>query len=93
MRSTKQLSITLPLEMAEMVRAKVSSGEYASESEVIRDGLRALGERNAAVERWLRNEVVPTALAHSVDPDRASTVDEAFDRVIARLRARGQAAK
>jgi putative addiction module CopG family antidote len=28
--------------MAQLVRAKVESGEYASESEVIRDGLRAL---------------------------------------------------
>ena len=38
MRTTKQMSITLTHEMAEMVRAKVESGEYASESEVIRDG-------------------------------------------------------
>ena len=42
MRTTQQFSITLPHEMAEMVRTKVESGEYASESEVIRDGLRAL---------------------------------------------------
>lgn len=30
MRSTQQLSTTLPNEMADMVRAKVSAGEYAS---------------------------------------------------------------
>jgi putative addiction module CopG family antidote len=42
MRSTKQLSITLPHEMAELVRSKVESGAYASESEALRDGLRAL---------------------------------------------------
>ena len=41
MRSTQQFSVTLPNEMADHVRAKVASGEYASESEVIRDGLRA----------------------------------------------------
>ncbi len=40
MRSTQQLSVTLPNEMAQMVKSKVSSGEYASDSEVIRDGLR-----------------------------------------------------
>jgi len=45
MRSTTQLSITLPNEMAEMVKSKVESGEYASESEVIRDGLRAMHGR------------------------------------------------
>jgi putative addiction module CopG family antidote len=59
MRSTKQLSITLPTDMAEMVRTKVESGEYASESEVIRDGLRALIARDRALEHWLREEVAP----------------------------------
>ncbi len=37
MRSTKQMSITLPHEMAQLVKDKVAKGEYASESEVIRD--------------------------------------------------------
>lgn len=60
MRSTQSLSITLPHEMAQMVKAKVASGEYATESEVIRDGLRTLAARDAAIERWLINEVVPT---------------------------------
>ncbi len=32
MRSTQQLSVTLPTEMAQMVKAKVASGDYASES-------------------------------------------------------------
>ena len=58
MRSTRQLSVTLPNEMADLVREKVASGEYASESEVIRDGLRALQARDRAVEHWLRTEVV-----------------------------------
>ena len=56
-RNTQPMSITLPHEMAAMVRAKVASGEYATESEVIRDGLRALLARDAAVESWLRGEV------------------------------------
>ena len=60
MRTTQSLSVTLPVEMAKMVKAKVSSGEYATESEVIRDGLRALQARDAAVEKWLREEVAPT---------------------------------
>ena len=54
MRSTRQLSITLPTEMAADVRAKVESGDYASESEVIREGLRALQARERALEAWLR---------------------------------------
>lgn len=63
MRSTQSLSITLPLEMAQMVKAKVASGEYATESEVIRDGLRTLVARDAALEKWLMDEVVPTIQA------------------------------
>lgn len=57
MRTTRQLSITLPNEMADALRARVESGEYASESEVIREGLRALWARDQAVEAWLRGEV------------------------------------
>jgi antitoxin ParD1/3/4 len=30
MRSTQQLSITLPNEMADLIRAKVATGEYAT---------------------------------------------------------------
>jgi antitoxin ParD1/3/4 len=36
--------------MAEAVRAKVAAGEYATESEVIRDGLRLLLARDRVVE-------------------------------------------
>jgi antitoxin ParD1/3/4 len=71
MRSTQQFSVTLPNEMADMVRDKVASGEYASESEVIRDGLRALRARDRAVESWLREQVVPARDALRADPSRA----------------------
>lgn len=84
MRSTQQFSVTLPNEMAADVRAKVASGEYASESEVIRDGLRALRARDNAVDRWLRNEVVPAYAALKADPARGSTLNEARDALAAR---------
>jgi len=71
MRSTRQFNVTLPLEMAEMVRAKVASGEYASESEVIRDGLRALQAKDDATEHWLRDQVAPAYDAIKADPTRA----------------------
>jgi putative addiction module CopG family antidote len=71
MRSTQQLSITLPIEMAEQVRAKVAAGEYATESEVIRDGLRTLLARDRAVESWLRDQVAPAYDALKADPSRA----------------------
>ncbi len=71
MRSTQQLSITLPNEMADLVRAKVAAGDYATESEVIRDGLRVLLARDRAVEVWLRETVAPAYDALKADPSRA----------------------
>jgi putative addiction module CopG family antidote len=88
-RSTRQLSITLPNEMAEMVRAKVDSGEYASESEVIRDGLRALQARERIEEQWLREQVVPAYDAIKADPARAVSLREVRTG-LARARARAK---
>lgn len=62
--------------MAQMVKSKVSSGEYASESEVIRDGLRALQARDKALEAWLRTEVATTYDKLKADPSRALSVDQ-----------------
>lgn len=74
MRSTQQFSITLPHEMADAVRAKVAGGEYATESEVIRDGLRSLMARDRAVESWLRETVAPAYDAIKSDPSRGIPV-------------------
>ena len=75
-RTTQQMSVTLPTEMAQAVKEKVRSGEYASESEVIRDGLRALQARDRAVENWLRDQVVPAYQALKADPSRGLTSDQ-----------------
>ncbi len=83
MRTTQQLSITLPNEMAETVRAKVSTGEYASESEVIRDGLRALMARDRAIESWLHQQVAPAYDAIKHDPTRGVSIDHIRQRLAA----------
>ncbi len=86
MRSTQPLSITLPHEMAQMVEAKVASGEYATESEVIRDGLRTLAARDAAVEKWLREEVAATYDRVMADPaGHTLPADEAHASLRAKL--------
>jgi antitoxin ParD1/3/4 len=76
MRTTQQFSITLPNEMAEAVKSKVATGEYATESEVIRDGLRALLARDRAVESWLHEQVGPAYGALKADPTRAVTIND-----------------
>jgi len=76
MRTTQQFSITLPNEMADAVKAKVRAGEYATESEVIRDGLRALLAQDRAVESWLREQVIPAAQALQDEPGLALTTEQ-----------------
>jgi len=83
MRTTKKMSITLPNEMADLVKDKVRTGEYASDSEVIREGLRALMARDRAVENWLHNQVGPAYDALKADPSRAVTVDQVRARLAA----------
>ena len=76
MRTTKQLSITLPNEMAAELKERVASGAYASESEVVRDGLRALFAREAAIDDWLRSEVVASYNELLADSTQALSADD-----------------
>lgn len=89
MRSTQQMSITLPVEMAAMVKARVAAGEYASESEVIRDGLRVLLARDRAMEQWLHDEVIPSAVALEANPARALTTEQVREHMMAKRKRKG----
>lgn len=84
MRTTQQLSITLPVEMANAVKARVQAGEYATESEVIRDGLRALMARDRAVESWLQHEVAPAYDALKTDPSSGVSIEQVRARLTAK---------
>ena len=86
-RTTRQLSITLPNDMADALRERVQSGEYASESEVIREGLRALWARDQAVERWLHGEVAEAYDALVADPSHGRDSGEVRARIAAKWNA------
>ncbi|CAM5380698.1 ribbon-helix-helix domain-containing protein [Rhodanobacter lindaniclasticus] len=88
MRSTQQFSITLPNEMADAVKAKVAGGEYATESEVIREGLRALIAKDRAIEHWLRTEVAAAYDELKADPSKALTIDQMRTSLVAARRRR-----
>ena len=77
-------TISLPVEHAAFIEQQVASGTYASASGVVRAGLRALQERDAAVERWLREEVAPTYYTLKADPDRAILADDVFAEIRSR---------
>lgn len=91
MRSTKQLGVTLPNETAAQVRAKVESGAYASESEVIREGLRALQAQERALEAWLHGEAAKAYDAFEADPSRGRSSQD-VRAALAAAHARGSKA-
>ena len=81
MAAAEKRTFSLPSEQARYIDSLVATGTYATSSEVIRAGLRALQERDAAVERWLREEVVPVAVAMQADTARGIPVDQVFDEI------------
>lgn len=84
MSAQEKRTFTLSAEQARYIDALVASGAYTSASEVVDAGLRALQERDASLERWLREEVVPVYDAMQREPGRAVSGDE----VLAAIRAR-----
>ena len=84
MGTVEKRTISLPEDQAAFVDTLVASGAYASVNEVIRAGIRALQERDAAVERWLQEEVAPVYDAMQADPGRAISVDDVLSEIRAR---------
>jgi antitoxin ParD1/3/4 len=76
MPAVEKRTISLPPAQARYIDALVNSGTYASASEVVRAGLRALRERDAAVERWLKEDVVPVYDAMLADPGRGLSAEQ-----------------
>jgi antitoxin ParD1/3/4 len=77
-------TFSVPAEQAAYIDSKVEGGAYASGSEVVRAGLRALQERDAAVERWLTDEVAPVYDAMKADPKRGLPAKSVFAEARAR---------
>lgn len=55
MKNVERLTITLTPEMASMVRHAVKSGEYVSNSEIMREALRYWGARRVGREAALKD--------------------------------------
>lgn len=85
MPTPQSINVTLPSDLVDLIESKVRSGEYADEAEVIRDGLRSLADRDAALEDWLRSEVLPTYDAALADPERSVSAGDAWARLKRRM--------
>ena len=84
MPSPEKRTFSLPVEQAGYIDTLVASGSYASGSEVVRAGLRALQERDAAVEKWLVEEVIGVCDAMQSGPVRAIPAEQVFAAIRAR---------
>lgn len=74
------VTLVVPADIAAAVNARVESGEFASQGDVLRNGLRLLTEEDAMlhdpeVEGWLRAVAVPIAEATLTDPARSIPAD------------------
>lgn len=81
MQPAEKLSITLPPEMANFIRQKVDSGLYGSNSEIIREALRGMMEREKRLEK------LDDAIARGMADAEAGRTQE-IDEVRAELRDR-----
>jgi len=79
MRTTRPISVTLG-NLEQSVTRRVNSGAYASASEVVRAGLRALEREEAVLD-----EIMKAKIQEALDDPRP---DVPADEVFARLRAR-----
>lgn len=72
--NAEKLSITLPADMAQRIRGRVESGAYGSNSEVIREAMRLLEDRER--EREQRLAVIRAKIQEAVDdPVRIGAAD------------------
>lgn len=84
MTTRRRFNISLPDEIAEVVEEKIRTGAYATASEVVLEGARALQDRDAAVGRWLREEVAPGHAEYLADPSKGVPAGEVLRHIKAR---------
>jgi len=74
------VAIAVPADVAAALDERVRSGEYATPGDVVRSGLRLLGEEEhmlaePELDRWLRDVALPIAQATAADPSRSIPAD------------------
>lgn len=80
------MNVTLPPELEQLVRRKVRAGRYASASEMVREALRLMEERDR-LEAWRRDEIRARIAAGvaSLRAGKGEDGEAVFDRLEAEL--------
>lgn len=82
MPPAKRMTITMPAEMAEILRQSVQSGEYASPSDVIREALR-VWQQNRDTE-YCAGDTLREAIKTGLNSGPGIPADQVFDEMRAR---------
>jgi antitoxin ParD1/3/4 len=80
-RTTSPISVTLPSGQMAFVEDRVRTGRFASASEVVREGLRALEREEAHLDTWMREKI----RAARDDPRPSVPADEVLARLNVRI--------
>ena len=82
------MTVTLPSGQKAFVDERVRIGRFASASEVVRAGLRALEREEAHLDEWMREKI----RIATEDPRPSVPAEDVLERLNARIRrAEGQA--
>ena len=81
MTTEEKRVISLPSEQASYIDSQIARGTYQSASEVVIAALHALQERDADIEDWLRDQVVPVYDAMKADPSRAIPAEQVLENL------------
>ena len=76
MADLQSFSIELTQDLADLLRRKVASGRYASESEAVSEALLSLEGFERPLEDWLQDVVLPRAAEDDADPGDTLTLEE-----------------
>lgn len=82
-KSATKLTVTLPNEVLEIVRTKVSSGEYADESAVVEAALvdLLLPPVSEPTDEWLRQQVLPALARLGADSSIGRTPEQVLNHL------------
>ncbi|MBP1807716.1 type II toxin-antitoxin system ParD family antitoxin [Rubellimicrobium aerolatum] len=86
MPGVERMTITMPSELAEVLRQTVAGGEYASTSEVVREALRDWARARDAERRDL--EALRAAIKAGLDSGPGLPAEEVFAELRARYAAK-----
>lgn len=81
MSKVHKRTFSLTQQQSAYIDTVVASGGYASSSEVVREGIRIMQERERRLEKWLRDEVAPEYEAWLANPDDVLTEEDVFNDI------------